>query len=75
VALLIFMTFATSYLSAATQQSLSARKTDLTSDFILFDRDEIHLFVKMHLPQSRFFDHPVIQFSLDLHHEKKHVIV
>jgi hypothetical protein len=73
VALLIFIVFATSCSSA--EYSKIKETTDLTGDFILFNGNEIQLFIEMHFPQCRFLDHPMIQFSLDLHHEQEHVIV
>lgn len=51
------------------------RETDLASDLILFDRDEIELFVEMHFTQRRFLDHSMVQLALDLHHEQQHVVV
>lgn len=46
------------------------RETDLASDLILFDRNEIQLFVEMHFTQRRFLDHSMVQLALDFHHEK-----
>jgi hypothetical protein len=51
------------------------RETDLASDLILFDRNEIQLLIEMHLAQRRFLDHSMIELALDFHHEEEHVIV
>jgi hypothetical protein len=46
-----------------------------TGDFVLFDRDEIQLFIEMHFTQRSLLDHSMIQLAFDFHHEQKHVII
>jgi hypothetical protein len=63
----MFMTFATSYLSADRLES--RRKTNLARDLILLNRDEIQLFVEMHFTQRSFLDHSMVELAFDFHHE------
>jgi hypothetical protein len=47
----------------------------LTGDLVWLYRDKVQLFVKVHFTQCRLFDHSMIQFSFDFHHEQQHVII
>lgn len=44
-------------------------------DSILLHADEVHTFIKVHLPKPRLFDHAVVELAFHLHLEEQHLVV
>ena len=51
------------------------RKTHLASHLVLLNAQEVHRLIEVHLSKLGLFDHPVIEFTLEIHVKMEHLIV